>query len=132
MEKTNTEDFHDQIPKGGNRLSDKQNSEEEVMSGSSRDESSHEDLEIEWDDEFSPVEVDPAAVIRPHMDLFPGFEVEELLSLMPVMVESYMESNPNFSRRLPHQRPGELSRFLEYWNKRFPEGNSTSKFNGKK
>ncbi|KAL5804284.1 hypothetical protein ACOSQ3_031084 [Xanthoceras sorbifolium] len=109
----------------------KQNSELEVMSDSSRDESTHEDLEIEWDNEFSPVEEDPATVIRPYMELFPGFGVEELLSLMPVMVESYMESNPDLFGRLPRQRPGELSRSLESWNKRFPGGNGTGKFNGK-
>ncbi|KAL5802638.1 hypothetical protein ACOSQ3_031096 [Xanthoceras sorbifolium] len=57
------------------------------MSGSSRDESSHEDFEALH-------------------GVFSRVWVEELLSLMSVMVESYMESDPDFFRRLPLQRPG--------------------------
>ncbi|KAK1582525.1 hypothetical protein Q3G72_015944 [Acer saccharum] len=124
MEKTNTRDFPDQVPEGGNRQL-----------------SYNEDPEIEWNDEFIVrVEEDPAANIRPYMDLFPGFEIEELLSLMPVVseqtpyptpvlvnliIESY--SDHDISGIFPPQLPGELSPSLESWNKRFPgNDNATS------
>ncbi|KAL5737816.1 hypothetical protein ACOSP7_030577 [Xanthoceras sorbifolium] len=50
---------------------------------------------------------------------------------MPIMVDSYIESNPGLFRRLPPPRLEELSRSLEYWNERFLEGDGTGKFNGK-